>query len=81
MRGILPGRSGGWAKRESIQSYMEQLRWYDGELQRDVDVLCTCLFTAGATAEWKRKDFDINRKLAAEIAGHVRREAERIAGV
>jgi len=55
----------------NFESYMEQLKWLDGEIQKDNDVVAAFIFVFGGRKQWY--DFDIDeanaRKLAAYMAG------------
>lgn len=58
------GQRGGWKDRTNADTYMHWLRWLDGELKKDAEVVGVTLFQVGQHADWSRFDLaPISEKL------------------
>lgn len=60
------GRPGkGWKTFTDRAGYMEQLAWYDNELQKDNYVRAATIFTSGPNYNWQ--DFDFDQELSKAL--------------
>ena len=68
--GGVAGRPGvGWKGYTTREDYLEQLKWYDGELRKDDTVLAATVFTSGPNADWQQ--FDMDEELSKSLAAYV----------
>lgn len=59
----------GWKTYASEDQYIEQLKWYDGELMKDEIVEAATIFTAGPNLDWV--DFEVTQSLADKLAAYI----------
>lgn len=65
--GVIGQARKGWRDYTSEAGYWEQLRWYEGELQKDDYVVSAMIYTAGPQPDWAR--FDVRESLALHLDG------------
>lgn len=59
----------GWKSYTDRSGYMNQLKWYDGELRKDPYVKAATIFTSGPNWDWT--DFDVDLELSKDIHDHI----------
>ena len=62
-----PGQ--GWKAYGGMDAYYSQLRWYDGELRKDPEVVAALPFTSGPEQTWL--SFDVNEELSRRMADYI----------
>ena len=62
-----PGQ--GWKAYGGLDAYYAQLRWYDGELRKDAEVVAALPFTTGPENTWA--SFDVNEELSRRMADYI----------
>ncbi len=55
----------GWKTFASEDQYWQQLRWYNGEIEKDDYVIAAFIFTSGPFSQWS--DFDFDRALSRRL--------------
>ncbi|MBI4349571.1 MAG: hypothetical protein HY553_22235 [Elusimicrobia bacterium] len=67
------GPRGGWQGRSDADTYTSWLRWLDGELRKDAEVVGVTLFQVGQRADWAKFDLE---PIAERLAAYLRSERE-----
>ncbi|MEA3459407.1 MAG: hypothetical protein U9R11_01815, partial [Chloroflexota bacterium] len=68
--GVIPGHGlEGWKKFVSEEEYLSQLKWYDGELQKDDYVIGATIFLFGCYPQWE--SFDIAGEMADKLSAYI----------
>lgn len=68
--GVIGKPKTGWKTFANHDSYMQQLRWYDAQMQRDGDMVAgAVVFTSGPYQDWV--DFDVDVEMSKRIHEHI----------
>ena len=68
--GVIGQAKKGWKTFANHDQYMQQLRWYDSQLQMDGDkVAAAVVFTSGPYQDWV--DFDVDAEMSKRIHEHI----------
>jgi len=69
-----PGAQGGWKSFTDVEGYMEQLAWYDRQLQKDPFIVGATIFTFGTRSqdEWATFDCWEHREMRDALAEYIK---------
>lgn len=79
--GTLDGRLRGWKEFAPAAEYLEQLKWYDGELQKDADKIVGATIYCFGVLDPQWFSFDVSGEMAQLLSGHLQQSPPRYWGV